>query len=104
VLSNMMAAIEQHVEWVADCLVHLRANGLRAIEATAEAADAWMEEVSNVAQFTLYVAPTCNSWYLGANIPGKPRVFMAYVGGFHTYVNLCNETVAAGYQGFVTSA
>jgi cyclohexanone monooxygenase len=62
-----------------------------------------MEEVSGVAQFTLYVAPNCNSWYLGANVPGKPRVFMAYVGGFQRYVQTCADVVADGYRGFLTT-
>jgi cyclohexanone monooxygenase len=100
VLTNMLPAVEQHVEWIADCLVYLRDRGLRAIEATAEAQDAWMDQVQGIAEFTLFVAPTCNSWYLGANIPGKPRVFMPYVGGFHSYIQECNEIVDAGYKGF----
>ena len=103
VLSNMMPAIEQHVEWIADCLVHLRDHGLRTIEATAEAQDAWMDQVRDIAAFTLFVAPSCNSWYLGANIPGKPRVFMPYVGGFERYIEECNEIVDAGYKGFTTA-
>jgi cation diffusion facilitator CzcD-associated flavoprotein CzcO len=103
VLANMMPGVEQHVEWIAECLAHLRDRGLRTIEATMEAQDAWMEEVNTVAQFTLYVAPTCNSWYLGANIPGKPRVFMPYVGGFQRYIEECDKVVAAGYEGFITA-
>ena len=78
VLTNMMVAIEQHVEWVADCIGSLREQGHACIEATGAAADAWVEHVNEVADRTLY--PTCNSWYLGANIPGKPRVFMPLPG------------------------
>jgi cyclohexanone monooxygenase len=103
VLTNMLPAIEQHVEWIADCLLYLRARGLRAIEATVTAQDAWMDQVRGVAEFTLFVAPTCNSWYLGANVPGKPRVFMPYVGGFYSYIRECNRIVDAGYEGFTTT-
>ena len=74
VLTNMMAAIDQHVNWIGNCLDYLRDNGIVSIEATPEAEDAWVRHVNDVADQTLY--PTCNSWYLGANVPGKARVFM----------------------------
>ena len=100
VLTNMLPTIEQHVEWIADCLKFLRARDLGRIEATAEAETAWVARVNEIAADTLF--PTCNSWYLGANIPGKPRVFMPYV-GFPPYVATCNEVAARGYSGFVLS-
>ncbi len=100
VLANVIVAIEQHVEWIADTIGHLRRNGLRTIEATAEAAEEWGRHVNDVAQGTMYVAPTCNSWYLGANIPGKPRMFLPYVGGLGRYRARCDEIVANGYEGF----
>ena len=79
VLSNMMVSIEQHVDWITDCIAYLRSRELDCIEATAEAEDAWVDHVNEVANGTLY--PSANSWYMGANIPGKPRVFMPYIGG-----------------------
>ncbi|MFT5441639.1 MAG: cation diffusion facilitator CzcD-associated flavoprotein CzcO [Myxococcota bacterium] len=100
VLSNMVPAIEQHVNWIADCIVYLRDAGLTKIEAELAAEDAWVEEVNDVANTTLY--PHCNSWYLGANVPNKPRVFMPYI-GFPTYVEKCEEVVSNDYEGFATS-
>jgi cyclohexanone monooxygenase len=101
VLANMIPAIEQHVDWIADCLAYLRARGLGRIEAGAAAARDWVAHVNAVADTTLY--PTCNSWYLGANIPGKKRVFMP-LPGFPAYVDKCNEVAAKGYEGFELSA
>jgi cyclohexanone monooxygenase len=100
VLTNMLPTIEQHVEWIADCLGFLRARDFGRIEATSEAETAWVARVNEIAAETLF--PTCNSWYLGANIPGKPRVFMPYV-GFPPYVATCNEVAASGYSGFALS-
>ena len=100
VLTNMVPAIEQLVDWIADCISHLRSRGLRRIEATKRAEDEWVEHVNQIASFTLF--PTCNSWYLGANVPGKPRVFMPYL-SFPLYVEKCVEVVARGYEGFVLS-
>ena len=101
VLTNMVASIEQHVEWIADCIDHLRSHGLTSIEATPEAADAWVDHVNAVADQTLY--PSCNSWYLGANVPGKTRVFMP-LPGFPPYVKKCEQVVANGYDGFQLGA
>jgi cyclohexanone monooxygenase len=98
VLSNMVPSIEQHANWIADLIAYLNARGLGRIEATREAEDAWVAHVNEVAGTTLY--PSCNSWYLGANIPGKPRVFMPYL-GFPAYVQKCDEVAARGYEGFV---
>jgi cyclohexanone monooxygenase len=98
VLSNMVVSIEQHVDWIAGCLSFLRAHGIGAIEATLEAEDAWVEHVNELANGTLF--PTANSWYVGANVPGKPRVFMPYVGGLPVYRATCDEVAADGYRGF----
>ena len=97
VLTNMVPSIEQHVNWIADCIRDLRAHGVASIEAKQQAEDAWVDHVNEVANATLF--PSCNSWYLGANIPGKPRVFMPYL-GFPAYVEKCNQVMAAGYEGF----
>jgi cation diffusion facilitator CzcD-associated flavoprotein CzcO len=100
VLSNMVPAVEQHAAWIADCIGHLREHGFARIEADPAAEDAWVGHVNDVASLTVY--PSCNSWYLGANVPGKPRVFMPYI-GFPTYVAKCNEVAAKGYEGFALS-
>jgi len=97
VLTNMITSIEQHVEFVSDTIAYMRANGLKQIEARREAEDAWVEHVNEVAGGTLLLG--CNSWYLGANVPGKPRVFMPYL-GFPEYARKCEEVAANGYEGF----
>jgi cyclohexanone monooxygenase len=98
VLSNMLPSIEQHVDWIAECIGSAIQRGFTRIEATEAAEDRWVAHVNEVASATLY--PSCNSWYLGANIPGKPRVFMPYL-GFPAYVQKCAEEAAAGYRSFV---
>ncbi|WP_409185909.1 flavin-containing monooxygenase [Amycolatopsis sp. VS8301801F10] len=98
VLSNMMTSIEQHVDWVADCIGRLRAEGFDTIEATEEAQNEWVAHVNELAAGTLFLDAA--SWYLGANIPGKPRVFMPYVGGVGVYRELCDRIAAEGYRGF----
>jgi cyclohexanone monooxygenase len=98
VLSNMMVSIEQHVGWVRDCLAHLQVHDINLIEATPEAEEGWMEHVREVGERTLY--PRANSWYVGANIPGKPRTFMPYIGGVPVYRRRCEEIAARGYEGF----
>jgi cation diffusion facilitator CzcD-associated flavoprotein CzcO len=102
VLSNMMVSIEQHVDWVADALAHLDGNGLAAIEPTRQAQDAWVEHVNEIASRTLF--DRANSWYLGANVPGKPRVFMPYAGGVGNYRLRCAEVARNGYEGFTLTA
>jgi cyclohexanone monooxygenase len=97
VLSNMLPSIEQHVNWIGHTVDYLRKRGLKRIEAKPDAQDAWVAHVNETAAPT--ILPTCNSWYLGANIPGKPRVFMPYL-GFAPYVAKCEEVVANGYEGF----
>jgi cyclohexanone monooxygenase len=102
VLSNMIVAIEQHVDWITECVEYLLEHGLQTIEATVEAEDAWVDHVNQVANFTLF--PQANSWYVGANVPGKPRVFMPYVGGLGTYTQKCSQVAANGYEGFALKA
>jgi cyclohexanone monooxygenase len=98
VLSNMMVSIQQHVDWVVDGIAYLRSGNLDSIEPTREAEDGWVEHVNEVAHQTLF--PQANSWYMGANIPGKPRLFMPYIGGVGTYRDKCDEIAANGYEGF----
>jgi cyclohexanone monooxygenase len=99
VLASMIQSAEQHVDWIVDCMAHLRDVGARTIEPRVEDEDRWVEHVSEVAQVSL--RSTCSSWYVGANIPGRPRVFMPYIGGFPVYVQRCNEVMDSGYTGFV---
>ncbi|WP_280483950.1 flavin-containing monooxygenase [Nocardia farcinica] len=99
VLANMVLVAEQHVDWIARCLDHLDEHNVTTIEAGAEAVDQWVAECNTKAAATLF--PQANSWYLGANIPGKPRVFMPYIGGFGNYRQICDEVATAGYKGFV---
>jgi len=99
VMSNVMVALEQHVDWICDCLMHLREQGFDTIEATVEAEDKWVGHVNEVTERTLYTEG--NSWYLGANVPGKPRVFMPYIGGSGNYRKICNEVAEKNYEGFV---
>ncbi|MGE4615933.1 MAG: NAD(P)/FAD-dependent oxidoreductase, partial [Gammaproteobacteria bacterium] len=101
VLANMVTGVEQHAEWISDCIAYIREHGYERIEPTAEAEQAWVIHVNEVADTTLY--PTCNSWYMGANIPGKSRVFLPYIGGFPTYERKCKEVVANDYEGFAFS-
>ncbi len=98
VLVNMLVAIEQHVDWIADCIASLRQRGVASIAATEEAEDSWVDHVNQVASRTLF--PTAESWYTGANVPGKPRVFMPYIGGFPAYDGICQDVATADYRGF----
>jgi cation diffusion facilitator CzcD-associated flavoprotein CzcO len=100
VLCNMPVAIEQHVEWITDCIASMRARGLQRIEAKPEAMDKWVAHVNDAANATL-LPQAKHSWYLGANVPGKPRVFMPYAGGMAHYRGICAEVAAKDYEGFV---
>ena len=100
VLSNMLVSIEQHCDWITDCIHHMNSNGLNTIEAEEQAEDQWVKHVFEVADGTMLTAPSCSSWYLGVNIPGKPRVFMPYVGGVGNYRAKCSSVAANGYEGF----
>ena len=102
VLCNMPVAIEQHVEWITDCIAHMRERGAERIETTQRAAHEWVEEVNAAAAATL-LAQVKHSWYLGANVPGKPRVFMPYAGGMDRYRDRCTQVAAREYEGFVLS-
>jgi len=102
VLSNMIVSIEQHVDWITDCLAFMRDRGLETMEATKAAEDQWVAHVNEVAHQTLY--PQANSWYMGANIPGKPRIFMPYIGGVGPYRRICDDVAAKGYEGFAMTA
>ncbi|MDA0369432.1 MAG: NAD(P)/FAD-dependent oxidoreductase [Proteobacteria bacterium] len=98
VLSNMMVSIEQHVEWIADCIAHMEKDAVATIEPKPEAESTWMAHVNQLASEMLY--QESNTWYLGANIPGKPRVFLPYVGGVGHYRTVCDDVAAKGYEGF----
>ncbi len=99
VLASMIQAIEQHVDWMADCIAHMRDIGAATIEPVQADEDEWVEHVNEVSKVSL--RSTCSSWYVGANIPGRPRVFMPYIGGFPVYVQKCNEVMSNGFEGFV---
>jgi cyclohexanone monooxygenase len=101
VLSNMIVSIEQHVDFIIECLEHMRLNGYNKVEAKSDAEDQWVDHVNEVASATLY--PKAGSWYLGANVPGKPRVFMPYAAGVGAYREICEDVVEDAYRGFAFS-
>ncbi|WP_051236504.1 flavin-containing monooxygenase [Ottowia thiooxydans] len=101
VLTNVIAAIEQHVEWIADCISHLQETGVQRIEADPAFEDDWVAHVNELAASMLVMK--ANSWYMGANVPGKPRVFMPYPGGLGTYRMKCADVAFKGYEGFALS-
>ncbi len=101
VLANMVLGAEQHVDWIAACIAHVDDAGASAIEAQTEAVDDWVAECGAKAAATLF--PTADSWYMGANIEGKPRVFMPYIGGFGNYGKICADVAESGYRGFTLS-
>ncbi|MGO9931581.1 MAG: flavin-containing monooxygenase [Steroidobacteraceae bacterium] len=98
VLSNMMVSIEQHVDWVSDTIAYMRRAGFESIEPTETAEAGWVQHVNDCADITLF--PSANSWYMGANVPGKPRLFLPYIGGVDRYRKACDEVVEQGYLGF----
>lgn len=98
VLANMVLHAEAHVNWIADCIQYLDDHDYAGIEATGQAVDDWAAECARRAEATLFTQ--ANSWYLGANVPGKPRVFMLFLGGFGVYLDICNEVADSGYKGF----
>ena len=102
VLCNMPVAIEQHADWITDCIEHMQAKGMECIEARPDSMDQWVAEVNEVAGKTVFPLAK-HSWYLGANIPGKPRVFMPYAGGMLRYRQICADVAARGYEGFQLS-
>lgn len=98
VVSNVLPGIEQHVDWIGDCLSYMSENGYSTFEATEDAEGSWDKTVADVAEGTLY--PKADSLFLGANVPGKPRVFLAYLGGFDRYIEICDEVALKNYEGF----
>ncbi|WP_233209462.1 NAD(P)/FAD-dependent oxidoreductase [Mycobacterium sp. ENV421] len=98
VLANMVLHAEAHVNWISDVISYLDESGYAGIEPTADAVDSWIAECAQRAEATLFTK--ANSWYLGANVPGKPRQFMLFIGGFGTYLDICKEVAGAGYKGF----
>ncbi len=98
VLTNVIASIEQHVEWLGDLFTHMQRHGLKAVEAEPDAEAAWVRHTFELAEPTLMMR--ANSWYLGANVPGKPRVFMPYAGGLDVYRDKCDRIAAENYRGF----
>ena len=94
----MLVSIEQHVDWVSDCIQWMREEGNATIEPSDSAEREWAEHTEQLANMTLY--PKANSWYMGSNVPGKPRMFLAYVGGVGTYRLICDQVAASGYHGF----
>ena len=102
VLGNMISAIEENANWIAECMTYMGKRELSAIEVTREAQDAWVAEVNRAADATLY--PLARSWYMGDNVPGKKRVFLPYIGGWKKYLDLCDEVAAKGYEGFTLAS
>jgi cation diffusion facilitator CzcD-associated flavoprotein CzcO len=98
--TNFVAALEQHVEWIGDCIAYLRTHGHSVIEALPEAQLEWIEHSTSLVAPTVLVHPTCNSWYNGGNVPGKKRMYMGYTAGIPEYRRRCDEIAAAGYTGF----
>ena len=98
IMANVIFSADQHVDWIGDCLVNLKKRKLKSIEATEPAQEEWVAHISEVGSKTL--TSKANNWYVGANIPGKPRVFLPYVGGLGTYRQKCEEVAANDYKGF----
>jgi cyclohexanone monooxygenase len=98
--TNFVAALEQHVEWIGDCIAYLRAGDHRTIEALPDAQREWIEHTTALVAPTVLVHPSCNSWYNGGNVPGKKRMYMGYTAGIPEYRRRCDEIAAAGYSGF----
>lgn len=98
--TNFVAALEQHVEWIGDCIAYMRDNGHRSIEALPDAQREWIEHTTELVAPTVLVDPSCNSWYNGGNVPGKKRMYMGYTAGIPEYRRRCDEIADAGYTGF----
>ena len=98
--TNLVAALEQHVDWIGDCIAYLRANGIRTIEALTSAQQEWIDHATSLVAPTVLVHPSCNSWYNGGNVPGKKRMYMSYTGGIPEYRRRCDEIAAGKYAGF----
>jgi cyclohexanone monooxygenase len=99
VFTAALTTLEQDVEWIADCMAYMEQRGVASIEATPDAEDRWVDTVNSEVSHTLYPLAK-GSWYFGANIPGKPRAILGYLGGLHTHRRLCNGVATNGYEGF----
>ena len=104
VVSNVLHSIEQHVEWIDNCIAYLRKNHVKTIEPEQAAEDAWVQHVNEAGKGSMMTAPSCNSWYLGSNVEGKPQGIMPYLGGTKTYRQKCEEVVGEGYKGFALAS
>ena len=102
ILTNVIVSIEQHVDWIARCIQHMNATQNSKIQAQAHAQEAWVQKVNDLAKNTLF--PASDSWYMGANVPGKPRVFLPFIGGLGTYTEICEQVISEGYSGFDLAA
>ena len=102
ILTNVIVSIEQHVDWIARCIQHMNATQNSKIQAQAHAQEAWVQKVNDLAKNTLF--PASDSWYMGANVPGKPRVFLPFIGGLGTYTEICEQVISDGYSGFDLAA
>jgi cyclohexanone monooxygenase len=98
--TNFVAALEQHVDWIGDCIAHVRDNGYRTIEALPDAQHDWIEHTTSLVEPTVLVHPSCKSWYNGGNVPGKKRMYMGYTAGLPEYRRRCDEIAGGGYTGF----
>ena len=97
----MIVSIEQHVDWIAQCISDVTLNGT--IEPSEDAEEKWVAHCNEMAEGTMANDPSCSSWYLGANVAGKPRIFMPYIGGVGPYREICDKVMQEGYSGFLIS-
>jgi len=102
ILTNVIVSIEQHVDWIARCIQHMNATQKSKIQAQASAQEVWVQKVNDLAKNTLF--PASDSWYMGANVPGKARVFLPFIGGLDTYTEICEQVISDGYSGFDLTA
>jgi len=99
-LANVATSLEFQIDWIGDCIAHIRERGLRTVEARSDAQAAWVKHMNSLVEGSVALHPSCNSWWIGANVPGKKRMFMSYAGGMPEYRRRCEEVAAAGYAGF----
>jgi cation diffusion facilitator CzcD-associated flavoprotein CzcO len=100
-LANVAAALEVQIDWIADCIDHVRESGNRAVEPDPVVQSEWVDHMNSLVEGTVVLHPSCNSWWNGANVPGKKRMFMSYAAGLPEYRRRCEEAATTGYQGFV---
>jgi cation diffusion facilitator CzcD-associated flavoprotein CzcO len=99
-LANVIPSLETQVDLIADCIVHVREQGYRSVEAVTDAQSAWTQQMNALVEGSVLFSPSCNSWWIGSNVPGKPRTFLSFAGGYPEYRRKCDEAAAAGYAGF----